>query len=260
MWKQKRIFVKFFLLFFVCFIFAGIPLQVQASTVKQVIVSGPEQIKLTMENGKLVKNKINLTVEVYFEDASKKGIEMIKKFESSDPSVATVDINGRVRGESPGVVTITAITKDGQAKGTHQISVVYEGTIIDDSGKEVYYEEGKKITDRFYEIDGKMYYITGDGTKAVSWYNIAGNRYYFDSNGLYVTGWNTIEAKKYYFGKDGIMLTGWQTINGNKYYFGKDGVMLTGWQTINGKRYRFRDDGVMLITGWQNIEGQRYYN
>ncbi len=42
---------------------------------------------------------------------------------SSDPSIATVDSKGLVKGLKPGTVTITATTKDGKVKGTITITV-----------------------------------------------------------------------------------------------------------------------------------------
>ena len=57
-----------------------------------------------------VKEEYKLTATVYPETAVNKKV----KWSSSDSNVATVDVNGKVKGISEGQVTITAISEDGE--------------------------------------------------------------------------------------------------------------------------------------------------
>ena len=223
--------------------------------VESVTVSGSDTIRLSMKDGKYINDTIMLKADILPEDADDK---RIWKWTSSDTSVAVADINGKVKGSKPGTVTITAIAKDGRVEGTHNVRVVFDGWIEDESGSTVYYEDGKRIENRFYQIDGVTYYLGANGTKVTGWQKINGQQYYFREAGLYVTGWQTIDEKEYYFSKDGVMLTGWQNIDGKRYYFTESGIMLTGWQKMNGQQYYFGNKGIM-VTGWNTIGKKRYY-
>ena len=232
-----------------------LPQKVFAIPVDSITLSGKNQLRLTMESGGYKGEKTVLSAKILPEDATDK---RIGEWISSDPLVATVDINGTVKAIGPGMTVITAMSFDQQVTGKFTVKVVYDGAIEGADGKVSYYDEGKRLTNQFHKIDGKQCYLDKDGYKVTGWQTISKQKYYFDKNGVMLTGWQTIDGKRYLFTKSGVMQTGWQTLNGKKYYFNKDGVMLTSWQSINGKRYLFTKDGVML-TGWQTSGGARYY-
>ena len=223
--------------------------------VESVTVTGTNVVRIIEKDGEYVSEYITLKANILPENATDK---RIFKWTSSDSSIAVVDINGKVKGLKPGIVTITAITNDGRKEGTFQLEVIWDGPIVDEDGGSVYYEEGKKITNQFYLIDGKNYYIGNDGKKVNGWYKINGQQYYFKEAGIFVTGWQTIEGKCYYFDENGVMLTGWQNISKKQYYFMANGVMTTGWKTIEKKKYYFDEKGVMA-TGWKTIKKKKYY-
>ncbi|MBR1865003.1 MAG: Ig-like domain-containing protein [Lachnospiraceae bacterium] len=232
-----------------------LPTELFYITAESVTVSGAHTIEMKMENHKLVSQDVDLKATVLPENATDR---RIRRWLSSDTSIAVVDINGRVKAVAPGKVTITAESYDG-ISGTYDVQVILVGAVTDASGATVYYENGEKLTDQFYQVDGGICYLGTDGRKVTGWQTIDGNQYYFDANGHYVTGWQTIDGKQYYFNDRGIMIAvGWQTVNGKQRYLSESGAMLTGWQRINGAQYYFMQNGDM-VTGWQSIGGNWYF-
>lgn len=231
-----------------------LPQSIFSVPVESVTVTGNSQLLLTMENGNLVGEKTQLTANVLPEYATDK---RILQWISSDSNVAVVDINGTVKAVGPGTATITAIAYDGEIRGSITISVLHDGVITRD-GKTVYYANGVKLTNQFFNENGKTYYLGEDGTKLTGWQVINGSKYYLNDQGEMLTGWQKLSDRQYYFSEKGVMLTNWQTIGGKQYYFSNDGVMLTDWQNISNKKYYFTSSGVML-TGWQKLSGKQYY-
>ena len=191
--------------------------------IKNIAISGPDTIRIITQNNTLVSEKIDLVAKVYPEVGTDK---RILTWTSSDIDIAVVDINGRVKGIAPGTVTITATSYDGSVQATHKVTVIYDGPILNEQGKTVYYEDGKMIKNQYYKIDGKTYYLGTDGTKVSGWQVLDGKTYYFMTPGIYVTGWQDIAGKRYYFNTKGVMQTGWQVIKRKNYYFTQNGVML----------------------------------
>ena len=223
--------------------------------IESMKIEGASEIPMHMENGSLVCDDIYLRTVILPLDATD---VRIRTWTSSDPEVAVVDINGRVKASAPGTVTITAESYDG-VKASHTLSVILEGAITDQTGTVVYYEGGEKVVNQFYQIDGVTYYLDQNGHKLTGWQTIDGNRYYFGMDGVYVTGWQTIDNKQYYFNEKGVMIAvGWQRINGRLRYLSESGEMLTGWQKLNGQQYYFDENGYM-VTGWQAIGYGHYY-
>ena len=78
--------------------------------------------EITLDSNKKTINvgdKTRIIATVKPDDATDK--ELI--WETSDPSIATVDKNGVVRGLKPGKVTITVKTKDGKVKATCEVEI-----------------------------------------------------------------------------------------------------------------------------------------
>ena len=223
--------------------------------VESITIQGKKQLKMVMKNGQYVGEKETLTVDILPAEATDK---RILQWTSSDTSIVIVDINGTVRAINPGTATITALSYNGLVSGTFSIEVVYDGEISDTSGQTVYYEQGKKLVNQFYMINGKQCYLNEDGYYVTGWKDIDGELYYFGLDGAMLTGWQTIDGKKYLLADDGIMQTGWQNMGEKEYYFDEGGVMLTGWQNIDGEMYYFSEEGVKQ-TGWITISNKRYY-
>lgn len=109
---------------------AEVPITVTANTVP---VSGIELNKseITLEKGRTEK----LTVVVTPFDATNREVIFI----TSNPNVATVDENGKIRAEGPGSAVITVMTKDGEFTATCTVTVTapgvpVTGVSIDNSG------------------------------------------------------------------------------------------------------------------------------
>ena len=109
--------------------------------------------------------------------------------------------------------------------------------------------DGKRT---FYEFDGDMYAIDGEGAVyAGQIARIDGERYYFDADGLYVTDeMVTVDNNTYYFDEDGYMVTSkLMKIGQQKYYFGANGRMYTNrnFKLANGKKYHADENGVVKL-------------
>ena len=101
--------------------------------VNEIILSAND---LTVKVGKTK----TITATVSPDDATDKELVWV----SSDPSIATVDSNGKVTGVKAGEVTIIVKTKDGKVKAECKVTV--EDEIIDDKIEFVYdYDEGNYI-------------------------------------------------------------------------------------------------------------------
>ena len=166
------------------------------------------------------------------------------------------------------------------------------------TGRYQYFLDGKPVTDKFANVDGKTYYFDSDGFPVTGWRTINGWRYYFadeqwagckDSNrGKMITGWATISGRVYYFmdsrykayskDKEGSMLSGWKTIKGRRYYFmdskssaykkAYKGSLLTGFRKISGKTYYLTNNRAAGYKNWKRgiaakglvtIGGKKYY-
>ena len=80
------------------------------------IIVDPTELSLKIGESYQIVTKIEP------EDATERGVT----FKSSDPSVATVDSNGVIKGIKAGTVTITVVSKDGKVQSTCKVTVVEE--------------------------------------------------------------------------------------------------------------------------------------
>ena len=107
-------------------------------------------------------------------------------------------------------------------------------------------------------IDGKLFYLSEDGTINKGWKEIEKERYYFGEDGFAFKGFQTIEGKTYFFSNiTSALKTGWQGIDGNLFYLNIDGTLVTGNQTIEGRNYIFNEQG--FVQGFKIIDGIKYY-
>ena len=84
-----------------------------------------------------------------------------------------------------------------------------EGSFVYKDGVETYMEFGQVVIDKLVEVDGKIYYVDGDGHKVKDTWAI------IDNDGHYG-----------YFGNMGdLVLNRIRTINGKDYYFDENGVL-----------------------------------
>lgn len=143
-----------------------------------------------------------------------------------------------------------------------------------------YYEDGVRIKNCWYNIDGKWYYFDGDGKKQTSTFI---EKYYVNKEGIMIDGdWFQYNYDSYYAKRGGAIAIGWEYINGNWYYFDSRGINQKGIfvNGNNGTRYYVKKkDGTMpdneffqyeyqkyfakpggdLARGWYNISGVWYY-
>ncbi len=105
---------------------------------------------------------------------------------------------------------------------------------------------------QFYEFDGNVYGIDGDGALYVDEIaRIDGQRYYFDKDGLYVTDAKvTVGKYSYYFNAKGYMVTDKLVrVGSQRYYFGSNGKMYQNrnFKLANGKKYHADESGVVKL-------------
>ncbi len=138
------------------------------------------------------------------------------------------------------------LNKKGEVVTDAKIDFYGTWYLFDEDGRMIG-NDGKRA---FYEFDGEMYAIDGDGAVyAGTIARIDGEQYYFDDQGLYVTDEKvTVGNNTYYFDADGHMVTGKMVkIGQQKYYFGADGKMYTNrnFKLANGKKYHADENGVV---------------
>ena len=216
-------------------------------------------------------------------------------YSSSNPSIFTVDKNGKVMPKSGGTADLTikaAATKNyKEAVKTIRITVNPKPypTYIHTDPIVVYLghapvkltvetlEYGKKGIEYIPE-NREMVRVNKDGTVSFlrpgytainahvpetettleSW--AGGHMIKVLYNGFYREGNDLYYYKDTYYPS-----YGWNTINGFKYYMNEEGKIQNGWQTINGKKYYFWTKTAnghysnTMATGWNTINGFKYY-
>ena len=147
----------------------------------------------------------------------------------------------------------------------------------------VYGEDGELIRNATPVIDGKKYYVNGEGIAQSGWLRLAGWQMYFDPETYEASvGITEINGKTYLFDENGVEILKSRTevINGKKYWFQPDGSLLSGWcrlgdwqmyfdpetyegacgiVSIEGNRYAFDENGVLLKNATPLINGKKYY-
>ena len=157
------------------------------------------------------------------------------------------------------------------------------GLVMEDGVPHVYDENGTLIRNATPVIDGKKYYVDGDGVAQTGWLRLADWQMYFDPETYTAaTGITHIDEKAYLFDENGVEILRSRTevINGRKYWFQPDGSLMSGWCRlgnwtmyfdpvtyagargiceIEGIRYVFDENGVLIKGGTPVIDGKKYY-
>ena len=157
------------------------------------------------------------------------------------------------------------------------------GLVIENGTPYVYDSNGNLIRNATPMINGKKYYVDGNGIARSGWLRLADWQMYFDPQTYAaVTGIAKIDGKAYLFDENGVEILRSRTevINGKKYWFQPDGSLMSGWcqlgewtmyydpQTyvgatgltrINGKTYIFDGNGVLVRNNTPIINGNKYY-
>lgn len=97
------------------------------------------------------------------------------------------------------------------------------GWVRDKEGLSYYLQPGVRVTNDWYEYQGRWYWFNGAGYAICrSWYEYKGNWYYFGADCAMVKGVEVIEGKPYVFDENGAMKQEGTPINAR---IGENGVM-----------------------------------
>ena len=202
-------------------------------------------------------------------------------FESDDPTIADVDVNGVITAKSTGTVKInvTISTWDRELKKACTVTVS-DGQEEPDPEPEP--EKKPKYSSEW--VKGKWY--NKDGTQTykykASWKKDKKGKRYVDSLGKYLKKqWAKIDGKKYYFKADGYMASNewvkgykftksgtrvnkvkgsWKKDrNGKRYVLSNGKVLKSQTAMINGKKYFFNAKGYVYKAGWQKTTSSWKY-
>ena len=180
-----------------------------------------------------------------------------------------------------------ALTLDGHEYYFRAKGAQVKGEFVTENGKISYYtvDNGYKVKDKFFEVNGKWYHADKDGNLATGRQTIDHLNYYFNADGSQVkSDFFTLDGgKTWYYAKDnGEIVTGAYSVGGKNYYFKEDGSQVKGdfvknadgslsyYDKDSGERlnnrflttgnnvwYYFKDG--KAVTGRQNIDGKEYY-
>lgn len=180
-----------------------------------------------------------------------------------------------------------ALTLDGHDYHFRANGAQVKGEFVTENGKISYYtvDNGYKVKDKFFEVNGKWYHADKDGNLATGRQTIDHLNYYFNADGSQVkSDFFTLDGgKTWYYAKDnGEIVTGAYSVGGKNYYFKEDGSQVKGdfvknadgslsyYDKDSGERlnnrflttgnnvwYYFKDG--KAVTGRQNIDGKEYY-
>lgn len=114
-------------------------------------------------------------------------------------------------------------------------SVVSEGEWLQQDQKWIFKNTaGQNIVGQWVQLDGKRYFIGGDGFMITGWQKINDHWYLFDNSGVMITGWKYVNYKWYFMNDTGAMATGWVAVSGKHYYLDQSGVMAVNTTTPDG--------------------------
>ena len=163
--------------------------------------------------------ELPVTINATVTNAVTEDSQLVVKAESSDTTVATVEVDKKA-------VTITGV-KAGTANITVRFTENNE-TVEAVCVVTVKTHPKKDTANRLKDNNGTQLYVNENGN-----YREA----------VYADFFN--EALKFYVRSE-IKYQGWQTINGKVYFFTSDGKKVTGEQVIQGAKYNFASDGSLV--------------
>ena len=197
----------------------------------------------------------------------------VKEKEPEEPAVTAEETTPEVQEEEtvdPTTVVQTIGRVSVQADGRAYVSdengnrVTTAGTPVIDGKKYYIAGDGYLVTGWLYLENWKMYFSPEDYTAQVGIYDIKGKKYLFNDDGVMqnYAGTTVIDGKKYWFSTDDASLgSGWLHLGNWKMYF--DPVTYeakTGLVNIEGEAYLFNSDGVMQgYAGTPVINGKKYW-
>lgn len=149
---------------------------------------------------------------------------------------------------------------------------------------EIYYENGTMKANTWLTVDGKRFYVDGNGYKLTGFVIVDGYLRYFDQiNGAPIDTWFTVDGQDYYSNEDCIVRTNrwlymkrigmnvWVTdtgavaknqmldIDGNTYFFNGDGSRSKGFKSYEGDHYYCNKNGIVKKKKWIVKGKNRYY-
>ena len=197
-------------------------------TVEPTATPAPMKIELSATSGTAyIDNYVDFTVKI---ENEWEGTTVSAT--SSDTSVATVAVNGkivRVSGIKEGTAKVSVVCK---ATGYESTALVYEVQVKTDPAKET----GKYLKDS----QGREVYVKDGET-----YRLATYADYYTATDYYIK----TEAK----------YTGWQIIDGRYRYYDASGKYVVGEQVIQGVKQTFDSDGFLVIgTGVMGIDVSKW--
>ena len=99
--------------------------------------------------------------------------------------------------------------------------------------------------------NGRRFYLTGDGSRAVGVTEIDGCEYVFAPNGIQQVGWQTVSGKRWYYAPEtGEPVFGTLHWRGEDYYITKETGKLTGAAETEEGRILPDAQGVLQKNGW----------
>ena len=106
------------------------------------------------------------------------------------------------------------------------------GLVIEDGVPYVYGEDGELIRNATPVVNGKKYYVNGEGIAQSGWLKLTNWQMYFDPDTYEAAiGITHVDGKAYLFDENGveILMSRTEVINGKKYWFQPDGTLMSGW-------------------------------
>ena len=191
---------------------------VEATAPLNVTVTGNKTLTLD-QTAVTAFTELPVTINATVTNAATEDSELVVKAESSDTTVAKVEVNKK------------AVTITGVKAGTANITVSFtenNETVEAVCVVTVKTHPKSDTQNKLKNKDGIQLYVNENGT-----YREA----------VYADFYN--EALKFY-ARGEIKYQGWQTIDGKVYFFTADGKKVTGEQVIQGAKYNFASDGSLV--------------
>lgn len=214
---------------------------------------------------KLVKSKVDFTIDVVGKDDSKIDVYLAKKSDKDKDDIdienlaaVDVDVDGNVWAISKGKIYEFQKNEFKEVYTTDRaldsLSIYDAKNLIaweDDGDSYTTYSEGieqtKKDASEIIQTKTESSEINQTTKAQVGWIKLADGIWnYYDATGAkLINKWVNFEGKWYFLKEDGVMVTGWYNYNGIWYLLDDSGAMVTGWAYNNGNWYYLNTNGSM---------------